>query len=127
LSKKFIYGKATIRYTSLHPGYFIVFDDSSCSSVFDIANPDDYPEYMQNGFEVNAIGIFHSSGIWYPSIYLLYIIEPNEFPPISLILLKLAAIFLVCLIGVFGIIYLFYKMLMFKDKRIYLKSSNKNK
>jgi len=134
LSKKFIYGKATIRGTSLRttyrPGYLIVFDDSSCSSVFVIANPDDYPEYMQNGLEVNAIGIFHSSGIGRSCyghciniIYLLHVVEPNEFPPISLVLLKLAAIFLVCLISLFGIIFLLYKILMFKDKRIYLKSS----
>jgi hypothetical protein len=134
LSKKFIYGKATIRGTSLRPGYLIVFDDSSCSSVCVIANPDDYPEYMQNGLEVNAIGIFHSSGIGRSCyghciniIYLLHVVEPNEFPPISLVLLKLAGIFLVCLIGVFGITFLLYKILMFKDKRIYLKSSNKNR
>ncbi len=124
LSKNFIYGKATIKHTSFYPRYFIIFDDST---VFDIANPNDYPEYMKNGLEVNAIGIFHASGIYNPSIYLLHVVEPNEFPPISLILLKLAAIFFVCLIGVFGILYLIFKMLMFKDKRIYLKSSKISK
>jgi len=120
-SKNFIYGKATIRYTQLSGiGYFIVFDDSS---VYDITNPDDYSEYMKNGLEVNAIGVFCAARGFAPSIYLLYVREPNEFPPISLVLLKWATIFLVCLICFFGIIYLLYKMLMFKDKSIYRKSS----
>ncbi|MFX0027451.1 MAG: hypothetical protein ACFE8M_13700 [Candidatus Hermodarchaeota archaeon] len=121
LSKKFIYGKATIGYTPLSgTGYYIVFDDSS---VYDIANPDDYSAYMQDGLEVNAIGVFRATKGFAPSIYLLYVIEPNKFPPISLILLKWAVIFLICLIGVFAIIYLLYKVLMIKDKRIYLKNS----
>jgi len=125
LSRNFMYGDGTIRYTySSGVGYYIEYDNNGMCCAYDITNPDDYSEYMQDGLEVKFIGVFRATRGFIPSIHLIYVIEPNEFPPISLILLKWAVIFLVCIIGIFGIIYLLYKVFMFKDKRIYLKSSN---
>ncbi len=121
LSRKIVFGDATIRYTLCR--YVIIFEDNGILCAHDIINPNDYSEYMHNGLEVHFIGT-QLPGIWGSKIYLLYIIEPNEFPSIYLILLKWVVISLSYLIGIFGIFYLLYKLMMIKDKRIYLKRSN---
>ncbi|MFX0081632.1 MAG: hypothetical protein ACFE94_07760 [Candidatus Hodarchaeota archaeon] len=124
LSCKFMWGEGTIRYSQW--GYFIDLDDTGnfdcCATKityrYHIINHEDYPEYMQDGLEVHFIGVLKPD-MYGDGMYLLYVIGPNEFPPIFLVFLGWAAIFL----GLFGILFLLYKVLMIKDKRIYLKSS----
>ncbi|MFX1326664.1 MAG: hypothetical protein ACFE91_00780 [Promethearchaeota archaeon] len=124
LSRKIVYGEARIKSSSqYYSGNFIIFEDNGRWYAYKIINPYDYSEYMQDGLVVHFIGIQFPSlrGL---EIYLLYIVKPNEFPSIYLILLKWVVISLGYLIGIFGILYLLYKLLMIKDRRIYLKRSN---
>ncbi len=134
LRGNFLYGEGTIKggVGIISDRYFLVYHTHSS---YYITNPEAYSEYMQNGLEVEFIGaISHTPGyfpaqvipIFFPRIHLLYVREHNEFLPISLMLLLWELIYLACIVGIFGIIYLLYKILMFKDKRMYLKSSKRS-
>ncbi|MFX1294806.1 MAG: hypothetical protein ACFFD2_08130 [Promethearchaeota archaeon] len=131
LRGNFIYGEGTIKRGVMTGNRYYITYHKYCS--YYITNPEAYSEYMQNGLRVKFIGVislippgFFPAQVLpklFPRIHLLYVRELNEFPPISLMLLIWVLIYLACIVGIFGIIYLLYKVFMIKDKRIYLKGS----
>ena len=119
----YIYVKGTVGHTGLSMvGYYIHIKGSDQS--YDICNTGDFSDYMQDGMEVTFVGTASAECRGFlPSINLIYIEDASVAPPIPLILLKILAPFFILQIGMYGILIILYKLVMFKDKRLYLRSS----